>query len=215
MPRNHVLPRAVLIGLVAVLAASAWGLSATSSREFCLSCHEMSPQAEEQRWSSHALSADKKPVACAECHLPPGFGPRFVAVKIYSGLKDAVMHFFLPDGSQPGGGLIRAELQPQARRFVDDDNCLRCHRDLYKDARGEQAVSELGKIAHDSYLGKNGQARSNCAGCHRNLAHLPVFDRRLDANRAFAERIRKELTLEQARAEQNPNEHNQKEEALP
>ncbi|MDR2574653.1 MAG: NapC/NirT family cytochrome c [Desulfovibrio sp.] len=178
------------IGLVALLTMSAYGLHATSSQEFCLSCHEMSPQAEEIRYSSHALSADKRPITCAECHLPAGFGPRFMAVKIYSGVKDAVLHFFLPDG-----GLSRAPLQARARRFVDDANCLRCHADLYKKADGKDAVSDLGRIAHDAYLGKNGQARSNCAGCHINLAHLPLFDRRLDVNRKFASRLQNKEAL--------------------
>lgn len=173
-----------LVGLLVILTASGYGLRVTSSQQFCLSCHEMSPQAEEIRYSSHALNAEKQPITCAECHLPAAFGPRFVAVKIYSGLKDLAMHFFLPDD-----GLRRAALQPTARRFMDDGNCLRCHADLYKKADGKESVSELGRLAHDSYLGKNGQAGSNCAGCHINLAHLPQFDRRLDVNTKFASRL--------------------------
>ncbi|MDR2056057.1 MAG: cytochrome C, partial [Desulfovibrio sp.] len=70
--------------------------------------------------------------------------------------------------------------------------------DLYKDAKGEKGISEIGGISHDAYLGKNGQAKSNCAGCHANTAHLPEFDRRLDVNRDFAGRIRNKEALRDA-----------------
>ena len=43
--------------------------------------------------------------------------------------------------------------------------------------------------AHDNYLDKNGSSRSGCAGCHRNIAHLPPEDRHYDANAAFASKL--------------------------
>ncbi|MDR2503422.1 MAG: NapC/NirT family cytochrome c [Deltaproteobacteria bacterium] len=173
--------------LAALLAFAGYTLRASSSMEFCsATCHEMGPQAEELRYSSHALDAQGKPISCAQCHIPPGFGPRYLAVKAYSGIKDLVVH--LVQSPDPAT-MRRAPLQPVARRFVDDANCLACHADLYKDAKGEKTVSDLGRLAHDAYLGKNGQAKSNCAGCHINIAHLPAFDRRLLVNQAFAGRI--------------------------
>lgn len=66
---------------------------------------------------------------------------------------------------------------------------------MYKDAKGEKPVSEIGKLAHEAYLGKNGQAKSNCAGCHINMAHLPDFDRRLHVNKKFVERMDKKEAL--------------------
>jgi hypothetical protein len=32
-------------------------------------------------------------------------------------------------------------------------------------------------------------ARRTCAGCHANMAHLPVFDRRYAVNAAFAAKL--------------------------
>ncbi|MDR0339584.1 MAG: NapC/NirT family cytochrome c [Desulfovibrio sp.] len=183
---------AVALGVFVVLCAvSGYALHATSTMEFCSSaCHEMEIYAEELRYSAHAKDADGNVIDCVQCHIPAGFGPKYLAVKSYSGLKDLLVHF-----AETPESLDRAARQPVARRFIDDGNCLSCHEDLYKDARKEKAISELGKIAHDNYLGKNGKARSNCAGCHINMAHLPDFDRRLDPNKKFAERMDKKEAL--------------------
>lgn len=175
-------------GLLVVLGLpSAYALRETSKTEFCLSCHEMKPYAQEQKFSTHAKDKNGKAINCAQCHIPQGFGPRFLAVKTYSGVKDLFVH--LKDNPQ---ALDRLEHQPTARRFIDDANCLACHEDLYKDAKGEKPVSDIGKIAHDAYLGKNGNTRHNCAGCHINLAHLPEFDQRLEKNAPFKARLLKE-----------------------
>jgi nitrate/TMAO reductase-like tetraheme cytochrome c subunit len=174
------------IALALFCGASYALLSATSGIAFCSSaCHEMEEQAAELRLSSHARDKDGEAVGCTACHIPAGFGPRYLAVKTYSGLKDLYAHLF-----RSGTPLLRANMQTTARRFIDDGNCLLCHDDLYRDAQGKQDVSALGRIAHDAYLGKNGQAPSKCVGCHVNIAHLPEFDRRLNINRLFAERIK-------------------------
>jgi len=182
----------ILLGAFVVFCGvTGYALHATSTMEFCSSaCHEMKIYEEELRYSAHAKDADGKPIACNQCHIPIGYGPKYFAVKTYSGLKDLFVH--VKDKPE---SLNRVELQPMARRFIDDDNCLKCHADLYKDAKNEKAISELGKLAHDAYLGKSGQAKSNCAGCHINMAHLPEFDRRLDVNKEFAERLEKKEAL--------------------
>jgi nitrate/TMAO reductase-like tetraheme cytochrome c subunit len=186
---------ALFLGILAVSICGAFPLMyATSSTSFCASvCHEMAVYRTELGSSAHALDKEGNETGCARCHIPAGVGPRYMAVKIYSGVKDVFVHLVRSPVS-----LDRAELQTAARRFVDDDNCRGCHADLYKDARGEKEISEIGGISHDAYLGKNGQAKSNCAGCHVNIAHLPEFDRRLEVNRAFADRIRNKEALRDA-----------------
>lgn len=174
----------ILLFAVLFLAGSAYTLHATSSQEFCLSCHEMKPYAEEIKFSPHAKDKDGKPIACNQCHIPQGFGPRFLAVKMYSGLKDLAVHVVVKPEK-----LDRLAHQPVARRFIDDANCLACHADLYKDAKGEKNISETGRLAHDAYLNKNGNTKSNCAGCHINLAHLPEFDMRLEVNAPFKAKL--------------------------
>jgi trimethylamine-N-oxide reductase cytochrome c-type subunit TorC len=186
--------RGLWLGIALVFCAGGYALfSATSSLSFCASfCHEMAPQAEELRFSAHALDKDRKAIGCTDCHIPSAF-PQYPAVKIYIGSKDLFVHLF--KGDEP---LNRAGLQSPARRFIADANCRSCHTDLYTNAKGDKDLSDLGKISHDAYLGKNGQARSNCAGCHINIAHLPEFDRRLSVNEKFAARIQNKEALRDA-----------------
>ena len=177
----------LVLAVVVILAASAVSLKATSTTSFCLMCHEMGQHADDLRFSAHAKDKDGIPIGCSQCHLPSGMGLNYITVKIYSGVKDLCVHF-LGDPEN----LDRVAMQKVARRFIDDNNCLACHADLYKDAKGKNAVSELGKIAHDAYLGKNGNAKNGCANCHINMAHLPEFDSYLKVNAAFAHRIQKQ-----------------------
>ncbi|MCL1915124.1 MAG: NapC/NirT family cytochrome c [Desulfovibrionaceae bacterium] len=179
---------AVILGaLVMFCGISGYALHATSSTDFCVSCHEMGPYPQELRFSSHAKDKNGKEIACSQCHIPQGIGPRFLSVKMYSGIKDLAVHLWLkPDR------INRPHAQAVARRFVDDGNCLACHEDLFKNAKGDAPVSEYGRLSHEAYLGKNGNTKRNCAGCHINLAHLPEFDRRLVVNAAFASRFQQE-----------------------
>ena len=101
------------------------------------------------------------------------------------GIKDLWVH-----NVEGGTDLDRAAMQPIARRFTDDANCRACHQDLTRNAKADGPISAEGRLAHDNYEGKNGQARSGCVGCHRNLAHLPVFDERIPANQKFAQKIK-------------------------
>lgn len=174
-------------GIILFSCLSGYALHATSSTGFCMSCHEMEPYLNEQQFSSHARDKEGQAIECAQCHIPQGFGPRYLAVKAYSGTKDLAVHFW----SKPNR-LNRVHTQKVARRFIDDANCLACHQDLYKNAPGEAAVSEYGRLAHEAYLGKNGTTKRNCAGCHINLAHLPEFDRWLETNAAFTSRLQRE-----------------------
>ena len=169
------------IGVVLVSAAVRY----TSRTEFCLSCHEMRLYAAEMRASTHARDAEGRPIGCAQCHIPRGNIVRMLAAKMWMGSKDVWIH-------AAGGGhaLDRAAIQPRARRFIDDANCLACHGDLGRNARGDAPVSVEGGLAHENYLGRNGRSRNGCAGCHTNVAHLPPFDARIPKNHAFAVKLK-------------------------
>jgi hypothetical protein len=108
-----------------------------------------------------------------------------LAGKSYMGGKDLWVHY-----AEAPKALHRAAMQPAARRFVDDANCRACPEDLAKNAKNDGPVSAEGKLAHDAYLGVNGQARSGCAGCHANMAHLPPFDARIPRNAKFLSKLK-------------------------
>ncbi|NDV18455.1 cytochrome C [Pseudodesulfovibrio sp. JC047] len=169
--------------VLAIAVVSAVAFEQTSTTGFCVSCHEMKQHKAELQFSSHVVDKDKKPIECRQCHMPAKFGPRYVALKAYLGVKDVVVHTF----GDPED-FYRRELQMSARRFVPDDSCRACHEDLKKNVKGE-ALSREGLLAHDAYLGINGQTGKGCADCHQNVAHLPVFDRRYEKNAEFAARL--------------------------
>lgn len=184
-PKKYRLIGIALVAFIAILGATAYALHATSQTAFCVSCHEMQQHQAELKYSTHAKDADGKEIGCAQCHIPLGVGPKFLTIKAYSGLKDLAVHVWEGDSLR----LSRSKLQVSARRYIDDGNCLKCHADLYKDAKGEKDISQIGRLAHDAYQNKNGNTKSNCAGCHVNIAHLPEFDREIQVNAPFAARI--------------------------
>lgn len=157
-------------------------LERTSTTDFCMTCHELKTHKTELEKSSHAVDKDKNPIQCRQCHIPNGFGLKFLAVKIM-GIKDIWVHNFGdPDN------LDRRRLQAVARRYIQDDNCRACHQDLFKTNKDEK-ISEIGRLSHEAYLGDNGNTKRGCAGCHFNMAHLPDFDRRYNFNAQFAKNL--------------------------
>lgn len=177
----------LLKGIIAALGAALFfgllisiPMAKTSSMDFCMSCHEMQRYKTELKKSSHAVDKDKNPIECGQCHIPNSFGLKYLAVKTISGLRDVWVHNF----GDPNN-LNRRDLQATARRFVVDENCRECHRDLYKTTK-DKKISEIGRLSHEAYLGVNGNTKNGCAGCHFNMAHLPEFDRRYHFNAKFA-----------------------------
>jgi len=182
-PLKKVLIPVGIVGLIVFLAVT---MARTSTNSYCLSCHEMKRYQDELKLSSHAVDKDKKDLECAQCHIPGSAGPRYVAVKTFQGLGDLLAHRF----GNPEN-LNRRAMQAKAQRFMSDDNCLACHQDLYKDTK-DKPISEVGRLCHEAYLGKNGTTRHGCVGCHTNLAHLPQFDRRYEVNAKFAAKLAQE-----------------------
>ena len=172
-------PAGVIVVFGLLLSVS---LERTSRNDYCMSCHELKPHKAELERSSHAVDKDKNPIECRQCHIPNSFGLKYLAVKIM-GVKDLWVHKFGdPDN------LNRRRLQVVARRYVQDANCRACHQDLFKTTKDEK-ISEIGRLSHEAYLGKNGTTKNGCAGCHFNMAHLPDFDRRYAFNATFSSNI--------------------------
>jgi nitrate/TMAO reductase-like tetraheme cytochrome c subunit len=180
--------RLVVFGLMALLLlvtlamATVQGFERTSTTRYCISCHEIRSRFDELAKSVHAVDWDGQQMECRSCHVPPRFGLKLIAIKLL-GVKDLLVHY-----SVDVERLDRRQMQVDALRIIPDENCLECHQDLYRDTEGEE-ISELGRLGHEAYLGKNGSTRRNCAGCHPNIAHLPEFDRHYPFNSAFAERL--------------------------
>ncbi len=170
-------------GILIFLLLLSIPMARTSSMSYCTSCHEMERYKTELEKSSHAVDKDKNPIECSHCHIPNSLGPKYLTVKVVSGMRDLWVHNY----GDPEN-LDRRALQDTARRFIVDDNCRECHQDLLKTVKDEK-ISEIGRLSHEAFLGQNGNTKNGCAGCHFNMAHLPDFDRRFNFNAKFAKNL--------------------------
>ncbi len=146
-----------LLALVPLVALS-YTMEVTANPYFCGSCHNMKPQFEAWRQSSH------KEIGCVTCHYPPGLEP-LVRGKV-EGLVDVVKYF---SGQYS---------EPHAE--VSDRACLRsgCHSQevLYK------GLLYKGKVKYDHRPHLAQEARGmglRCATCHTHIKegeHFQVED---------------------------------------
>jgi len=146
--------------------------------EECKRCHDVAEYQRELKASPHAVDKDKKPISCEQCHQFH-YNP---LTSYYARDEYYDKKIF------PPGAFDRRKMQETARKTMEAKKCQACHKDLYKNAKGEP-ISEIGKLCHDAYLGKNGETRRTCAGCHINIAHLPPFDRNQPYNAEFAKKL--------------------------
>ena len=120
MTENHSSPRLkwllISAGIVVILAflITIPVMERTSRTEYCLSCHEMKMYKSELEKSSHAVDKDKNPIGCRQCHIPNGFGLKYLSVKVM-GVKDLWAHEF----GDPGN-LDRRNLQKKFKALDID-----------------------------------------------------------------------------------------------
>jgi ribosomal protein L40E len=146
--------------------------------EECRRCHDVEMYQFELKNSVHAFDRNKKEISCEQCHHFH-FNP---LTSYYARDEYYDKKIFAP------GAFDRRKMQANARNSIKAEKCRACHQDLYRNTRGEP-ISEIGRLSHDAFLGKNGETRRTCAGCHINTAHLPEFDRGLLVNARFADKI--------------------------
>ena len=146
--------------------------------EECKRCHDVKMYQFELKHSVHAVDKDKKEITCDQCHHFH-FSP---LTSYYARDEYYDKKIFEP------GSFDRRKMQANARNSIKAEKCQACHKDLYVDTKGKP-ISEIGRLSHDAFLGKNGETRRTCAGCHINSAHLPEFDRNLQINAEFAKKI--------------------------
>ncbi len=169
---------AVSVGLILSLGASSAAAADRPTVEECMRCHDVKMYQHELKNSTHAFDKDKKEISCEQCHVFH-FNP---LTSYYARDKYYDKKIFEP------GAFDRRRMQGNARQTDLTAKCQECHKDLTKNAKGE-AISMIGGLAHDAFLGKNGTTRKTCAGCHVNVGHLPVFDRDLMLRAEFAGKL--------------------------
>lgn len=169
---------AAVLGLLMVFGVNASAADRPPVEE-CMRCHDVKQYEHELKNSPHAFDKDKKEISCEQCHVFH-FSP---LTSYYARDKYYDKKIFAP------GTFDRRRMQANARQTDLTAKCQVCHKDLTKNAKGNGPVSQIGGLAHDAFLGKNGTTRKTCAGCHINIAHLPVFDMDLTINAEFAKKL--------------------------
>ena len=169
---------AVAFGLVMALGSNAAAADRPPVEE-CMRCHDVKQYQHELKFSSHAFDKDKKVISCEQCHVFH-FSP---LTSYYARDEYYDKKIFEP------GTFDRAKMQKNARLTDITAKCQECHKDLTKNAKGDGPVSQLGGLAHDAFLGKNGTTRKTCSGCHVNIGHLPEFDMDLMIKAEFAKKL--------------------------
>ena len=159
----------VVLGAVG-LTAFDFAMHATSTDEFCLSCHELQDNiGYEYEEMSHAKNARGIRVSCSDCHLPKPFVPKMMRK---ARAVAEIYHHLLGTIGTPEK--FEAHRMRMASRVWSDMNetdsreCRDCHRaDLWDLA----AQSEKTRDFHVSALSKS----KTCIDCHKGVAHsLPA-----------------------------------------
>lgn len=135
----------------------------TSTPEFCASCHEIQPAYEAWKTSTHVNNEQGVVADCMDCHLPaPHDTVDFFYSKTMHGAKDVFVHFTGGDETYD-----RAEMRKAAYKSIENDQCLKCHRNLMHMPSSRGAM-----LAHRATLYPRPGYEKKCTDCHRQLVHM-------------------------------------------
>ena len=132
--------------------------SLTGTNEFCGKCHEMMPQVETWRMSSHTVNSTGFVADCVDCHLPPS-GISHYTYKAYSGLRDVWVHYLGNPAAVDWAGKRYTK-----ENYLFEAACTACHQDLTP-----PGMSRGGFLAHREWV--RGRAGKRCWDCHEDMVH--------------------------------------------
>jgi nitrate/TMAO reductase-like tetraheme cytochrome c subunit len=138
---------AISLGILAIIGFAVYGTAeATSSSGFCNTCHEMKPETETWKVSSHSQ------VACKECHIQPGF-VNYAEAKM-NGLGQVY---------QKVTDSYTAPIK--IKDPIPNSVCEKCHN--VKNKTKAQTVEGIVIIPHEKHLEKD----VLCVQCHYSVVH--------------------------------------------
>ncbi|MGR9045152.1 MAG: NapC/NirT family cytochrome c [Gammaproteobacteria bacterium] len=141
-------------------------LDATSTTEFCISCHSMETYIyQDYKQSIHYRNTLGIQAGCADCHIPKPLVAKLVRKTI--GLQD-VYHTLLGTIDTPEKFSARKQLlteRVQARmRASDSRECRSCHHLEQMDFARQSAAA--GKLHQEAK-----QLQTTCIDCHQGVGH--------------------------------------------
>ena len=151
----------LIIGVLAILGAGKI-MTATSTNDYCMSCH-IHPMADASwKKSVHYDTQSGVHVACVDCHLPPK-GEKYLWEKGKTGLRD-LWSFYTKD-SASFNWVDRGRLEV-ARGHVFESSCIKCHENLFP-----AKLTKEGEDAHLYYKQTKKTDELHCINCHLNAGH--------------------------------------------
>lgn len=152
----------VIIGLVAA-AGFDTAMKATSTQEFCLSCHEMKQFAwSESRDRVHAANRIGMEITCGNCHIPSEFIPKMKR-KIIAARE--VWHHWL-------GTIDTAEKYENHRREMAEREWARMAANDSAECRACHQVDKMAGAEHIVQLHRRSrEGGATCIDCHKGIAH--------------------------------------------
>ncbi|MEH7109917.1 NapC/NirT family cytochrome c [Bacillus sp. JJ1764] len=142
----------VVLFLAVFFGLGYFGLEATSTSEFCSSCHEMKPQYYTWKASSHSE------VECDSCHIQPG-------VENYAKAKgEGILELYK---NQTDNYLAPIKMP----KLIPDSACEKCHNLATRDvtASGDIIIPHM----------KHKKEGIKCTECHSGVAHGKISDRKV------------------------------------
>lgn len=156
-----------LVGGILLWNGFMLGMDATSTTEFCISCHSMKAFVyPDYQQSVHYRNSKGIQASCADCHIPKPLFAK-LARKTASGMKD-IYHTMLGtiDTSEKFAAKkpFLDELVREKMKASDSRECRNCHQLEQMDyARQSTSASQ----SHQSAK----QLQKTCIDCHQGVGH--------------------------------------------
>ncbi len=146
-------------------------LHATSTDEFCMSCHSGHAHDEEVLATAHGNNSSGIVVECQQCHLPQEPINYLIAkIKVST---DVFTYLATPDFSTTEWQEAnRARLSEMARediRGMNSSTCRNCHVRVYEFQ--PEAMSQMAAGMHTMNASRPESERQQCVDCHTGIAH--------------------------------------------
>jgi len=166
-------------------------VTATSTDEFCASCHIHPHSTQSWKLSTHYDNQRGIRVHCVDCHLPP-HGEGYLVQKARTGMRDVWGKLF----KDPESFNWEAKSQIEyAKTHTYQASCTRCHQNNFP-----LGLTEKGREAHLYY--EDHADELQCINCHITVGHYDP-DRLHDQNTSFgiSETAPSEIYTEPGRVE--------------
>lgn len=140
-------------------------MSATSTEQFCLSCHEMTIPSERLAATSHGHNTHGIVVECGDCHIPKEMVPKLW--RKISASREVVGHLMgtLDTPEKYAEHLDAMHEREWARmKAADSAECRHCHS---PERWIEESHSKAARMDHAT-LGEEGVT---CIDCHKGIGH--------------------------------------------